>query len=253
MSLSSRLADMKPSPARVLVLDIETSPAQAFVWSLKPDYIPPGQVIEHSRVLCFAAKWVDEPTLMFHSEREGRTAMVEAAWSLLDEADVVVTYNGPRFDIPHLQREMVTLGYRPPSAWIDVDLLAVVRRQFRFLSNKLAVVVDQLGLDAKDDPGGFSTWRGVLAGDVEAWKRMERYCRQDVQITADCFEYLRSWIRLPHAGLFSGDMKACAACGSQRLIPDGVSRTKVSAWLRLACEDCGAGNRMMANGETRLA
>lgn len=253
MSLSSRLADMKPSPARVLVLDIETSPAQAFVWSLKPDYIPPGQIIEHSRVLCFAATWADDPRMMFHSEREGRTEMIEAAWRLLDEADIVVGYNHVRFDIPHLQREMVTHGYRPPSPWIDIDLLPLIRREFRFMSNKLGVIVDQLGLASKDDSGGFETWRAVLAGDDKAWATMERYCRQDTAITLDLYGYLKSWIRMPHLGLFTGDMTACAACGSHRLVPDGIARTKVSAWMRLACEDCGACNRLLTNGETRLA
>ena len=252
MSLSERLKDLQPQPAKVLVLDIETSPAQAFVWSLRPDYIPPAQVIEPSRVLCFAAKWTTEKRVQFYDERQGREPMIEAAWRLLDEADVVVGYNHVRFDIPHLQREMVELGYGPPSPWIDVDLLTEVRRNFRFLSNKLGSVLESLGLDAKDDPGGFVTWRGVLAGDEKAWKRMLDYCKADVQVTADLYVFLHNWLRLPHAGLFSGDMRGCHACGARTLTPDGIVRTKVSAYLRLLC-DCGAHNRLMADGTTRRA
>lgn len=253
MSLASRLRNLKPEPAKVLVLDIETAPATAYVWGLRDQNIAPGQVISQPRVLCFAAKWEHERTVQFYSERQGRTAMVEAAWRLLDEADVVVTYNGPRFDIPHLQREMVELGYGPPSGWTNVDLLAVVRRQFRFLSNKLGAVVDVLDLGAKDDSGGFDTWRGVLAGDDKAWKRMERYNRQDAVITSELLAYVRPWVNLPHAGLFTGDMKACADCGSSSLTPDGISRTTVNAWLRLLCQDCGAHLRLLDNGQTRRA
>ena len=236
----------------MLTLDIETSPAQAFVWSLKPDYISPKQVIEPSRVLCFAAKWQHEKQVLFYDERQGRKAMVEAAWRLLDEADVVVGYNHVRFDIPHLHREMVELGCGPPSPAIDVDLLTEVRKHFRFMSNKLGAVLDNLGLTAKEDPGGFDTWKGVLAGDAKAWDRMKHYCKADVQITEDLLTYLQPWLRLPHAGLFTGDLQGCYSCGGTKLTPHGISRTKTAAYLRLACE-CGAFNRVMADGTTRRA
>jgi len=252
VSLAHRLREAKPKPARVLILDIETSPASAFVWGLRDQNIAPGQVIEPSRVLCFAAKWEGDRSVMFYDERSGREHMVEQAWRLLDEADIVVGYNHVRFDIPHLQREMVELGYGPPSDWVDIDLLAAVRRRFRFLSNKLGAVTDVLGLGAKDDPGGFDTWRGVLAGDEKAWRRMKRYNKQDVQITENLYDYLKPWLNLPHAGLFSGKMTACAACGSSKLTPDGISRTKVNAWLRLLCEDCGAHMRLLDDKQTRL-
>ena len=252
MSLSKRLEGLKPQPARVLCLDIETSPALLYSFTLKPDYINPTQIVEPSRVLCFAAKWHGEAGTELWSEwDQGREAMIEAAWQYLNEADVVIGYNHRSFDIPHLQREMVLLGYGPPSPWVDVDLLAEVRRNFKFMSARLGYVVDQLGLDAKMDAGGFDTWRSVLAGERSAQKRMGTYCRGDVEITSSLALYLQNWIRLPHSGLFSGDLTACHNCGSKRLVPDGISRTRVSAWLRLACEDCGAHNRMLDNGQTR--
>lgn len=252
MSLERRLQELKPQPAKVLTLDIETAPAQAFVWSLKPDYISPNQIIEPSRVLCFAAKWQHEKRVQFFDERDGKEAMVDAAWQLLDQADVVVGYNHVRFDIPHLHREMVELGYSPPSPWIDVDLLTEVRKHFRFMSNKLGAVLDSLGLDAKEDPGGFDTWKGVLAGDAKAWDRMAHYCKADVQVTENLLTFLQPWLRLPHAGLFSGDLSGCYSCGGTALTPHGIARTKTAAYLRLACA-CGAFNRVMTDGTTRRA
>ena len=252
MSLQNRLEELQPKPAKVLTLDIETSPASVFVFSLKPDYISPNQIIEPSRTLCFAAKWQHDKQVLFFDERNGRQAMVEAAWQLLDEADVVVGYNHVRFDIPHLHREMVELGYGPPSPWIDVDLLTEVRKHFRFMSNKLGAVLDSLGLEAKQDPGGFDTWKGVLAGDPKAWDVMAHYCRSDVQITENLLTYLQPWLRLPHAGLFTGDLAGCYSCGARTLTPHGIARTKTAAYLRLACE-CGAYNRVMTDGTTRRA
>ena len=251
MSLAEALEKYGPQEPKVLVLDIETAPARCYVWSLATDYISPSQIIEPSRVLCFAAKWLGDKRVQFYSERDDAKAMIQAAWELLDQADVVVGYNHVRFDIPHLQREMVLRGYGPPSPWVDIDLLTVVRKQFKFMSNKLGSVTAALGLDAKDDPGGFATWTAVLAGDDKAWRRMEKYNKQDVQITEELFAYLREWLKMPHAGLWSGDMRCCPNCGSQRLSPDGVNRTKTAAYIRLWCEQCGINARLLSNGQTR--
>lgn len=250
MSLADKWAEQNTGP-RVLVFDIETAPARAFVWGLYDQNIAPSQIIEPSRVLCFAAKWLDEDKVQFYSERDGADDMIAAAWSLLDEADVVVGYNHVKFDVPHLQREMVVRGYGPPSPWIDVDLLPAVRRNFKFMSNKLGAVTESLGLDTKDDPGGFATWKAVLDGDTKAWRTMEKYNKQDVLVTQDLFVYLRGWLKLPHAGLWSGDMTACADCGCTRLTPDGVHRTKTAAYMRVVCEQCGIHMRLMSNGQTR--
>lgn len=246
MGLAEKL---KPTEQKILVFDIETAPAQAFVWGLYDQNISPSQLIEPARVLCFAAKWLGESRVMFFSERSGD--MIAEAWRLLDEADIVVGYNHVRFDVPHLQREMVVRGYRPPSPWVDVDLLSVVRKNFKFMSNKLGSVVDVLGLDAKTDPGGFETWRKVLAGDEKAWRTMERYNKQDVAITADLFTYLRPWVKMPHVGLWSGDMRACCECGSDGLLASGVSRTKTAAYVRVTCLNCNTDQRLLANGQTR--
>lgn len=253
MSLSKRLADLQPKAPRVLTLDIETSPALVYTFDLRNDYISPDNIVEPSRVLCFAAKWSDGKVMLFSEWQHGRKQMIAEAWRLLDEADIVVGYNHVRFDIPHLQREMLQLGYRPPRAWVDIDLLPVMRRRFRWMSNKLGYVIDQLGLDRKMDAGGFATWRGVLDGDPKAQARMGQYCKHDTVITSELYAFLEPWLAAPHAGLYTGRMHACAVCGSERLVPDGVSRTKVSAWLRLACADCGASLRMLNSGETRLA
>lgn len=256
MSLSDRLAQLQPRPPRILVLDIETAPALVYAYDLRTEYINPSMIVEPSRVLCFAAKWHGDSRTMFYSEwTHGRSDMIDEAWRLLDEADIVVTYNGVRFDVPHLQREMLLEGCTPPAPWIDVDLLQTVRREFKFMSARLGYVVEQLGLDAKGDPGGFDTWRGVLHGIRKAQTRMEKYNRQDVVITDQLFAHLRAtgWLRMPHAGLFGGSMHACHACGSTRLTPDGIARTRMSAWLRLSCSDCGAHNRLLDNGETRPA
>src|SRR5690349_14141247 len=96
---------------RILTLDIETSPSLAYVWKLWKENIPLQRLIETGEVICFAAKWYDQPDVMFHSIfHDGKDGMVQAAYELLSQADAVVTYNGKKFDMPHLNREFILSG-----------------------------------------------------------------------------------------------------------------------------------------------
>jgi DNA polymerase elongation subunit (family B) len=254
VTLASDLAALESGEPRVLTLDIETSPNVVYAWGLWDQNISTTQVIEHSRVLCFAAKWLDEAEVIFHSEHHGsRADMIAAAWQLLDEADWLITYNGPAFDVKHLQREFVLAGYGPPSPWQDIDLLKVVRANFKFASNKLGHITDRLGLDTKLETGGQQLWNAVLQGDEAAWQLFRAYCETDVLITEQLYARLQHWVKGPHRGLWSGELSACPACDSLNLIPAGTAYSRTNAWPRLRCEDCGALSRMLRNGRTRHA
>lgn len=255
MGLADRLADLvKPEQQRTLVIDIETSPNVAYVWGLWNQNVGTSQLIEPARVLCFAAKWLGESKTAFFSEHhDGADAMVEAAWSMLDEADTVVGYNHIKFDIPHLQREFVQRGLAAPSPHVDIDLLRVAKKQFKFTSNKLGYVTDALGLDTKIDTGGQDLWNRVMADDESAWREFKKYNIQDVEITEQLFVLLSPWLKgVPHAGLWSGEMSACYSCGSTDLQPAGFVFSKQMVYPKLACA-CGAWSKVLRSGETRPA
>lgn len=254
MTLSDRLADLAPAPFRVLTIDIETSPHLAWTFSTWNTNISPDMIVEPSRVLCFAAKWLDDKRVIFHGEwQDSHADMIAHAHQLMDEADIVITYNGPGFDEKHLDREFLLAGLPPTSPYQSVDLLRTTRARFKFPSNRLGQVGEALGIGSKLDTGGWRLWEGVLAGDVKARAKFARYNRQDVTLTEQLFRVLAPWIKgLPHAGLGIGDMTCCYVCGGNELAPTGVVRTKVNAWLRLRCT-CGAWNKLLPNGETRPA
>lgn len=253
-SVTTDLEALLPKEPRILTIDIETSPNLVYAWGLWDQNISTSQLIKPSRVLCVAAKWLGTKKVMFYSEHEDRKEMIEEVWSLLNEADIVVGYNHVRFDLPHLHREFLLAGMPPPSPSQNIDLLAVNRRRFKFVSNKLGYVTAALGLDSKIDTGSQALWNAVMENDPAAWKKFRRYNIQDVNITEQLFELLTPWINtMPHRGMWSGDMCGCYSCDSTNLVHVGFVYGKTAAYPKMQCDDCGAWNKLLRNGQTRAA
>ncbi len=231
---------------RTLILDIETSPNLGYVWSLFNQNVHLNQLVEASRVMCFAAKWHGEEKMMFWSEfHHGHDKMLDRAYALVDEADIVVHYNGQKFDMRHLNREWWLAGKSPPSPIQQVDLLKVVRKIFYLPSNKLDYVASLEG-EGKLDHGGFELWLKCLLGDPKAWALMRKYCKQDVLITEHRYDSIRPWIpNHPHMGLYSTDasIPRCANCGSENLQKRGFFYTSLAKYQRYRCMNCGHWSR----------
>ena len=190
MASLDELMALEPNDPKVLTLDIETSPNVVYAWGLYDQNIGITQVIEPSRVLCVAAKWLDEPDVMFFSEfHDGRKQMLAEMWRLVDEADIVVGYNHASFDMPHLNREWVSADYGPPSPYQNIDLYRVTRRNFKFASNKLGykrvyILVPNYPA-GKDALEGFKrTFKGSVIGEVFTKLDQNDFAAEIAQIRA---------------------------------------------------------------------
>lgn len=233
---------------RVLYIDIETSPTLADVWRFYNENISIAQVRRSTRVLCFAAKWAGEEEVMFWSAWDTsnelsykRTIMIGAAWNLLDEADVVVTYNGDHFDIKTLNREFWLMDLTKPSPFVSADLLKVVRKNFLFPSNKLDFIVQQKGIGRKVPHSGHELWVQVQAGNAKAQAEMEEYNIHDVVLLEDLYESLESWLPLSiNQNLLSGDgIEGCPFCGRiDTLVKRGYRYTLSGKYQRYQCNAC---------------
>lgn len=229
-----------------LVIDIETSPNLAYVWGLWDQRVGLNQIEETGSVICFAAKWHGSKKVMFHSDfHDGHDEMVRQAHELVSSADALIHYNGKAFDVKHLQREFLLADLGPASPHVDVDLLTAVRRKFKFASNKLDHVSDQLGLGRKTQHTGFELWRGCIANDEKAWALMKRYNRQDVVLTERLYDRLLPWLDShPNAALFDGKPEACPRCGgSGSMRAEGFRTTRTMTYRRYRCSACGAWSR----------
>lgn len=232
---------------KILTLDIETRPNIAHVWGAYKQDIAPIQIREPGRVIAVSAKWHDaRPVLFFSEYHNGYHEMIEAVWHLLDEADVVVTFNGDRFDLPWLNTAFAQAGLGLPGGYKSIDLYKVVKKNFRFPTNRLMYVCQEFGLGRKMQTTGHQMWVDIMEGDEEtqrkAWNLMRRYNKQDVRITEELFDYLTPFIKMPMPALFDPDFdqSQCPTPGCDgSLVKRGFAYTTLAAYQRYRCTRCG--------------
>jgi len=227
---------------KILHLDIETAPNKVYTWGLWNQNVGINQIVEPGYTMCWAAKWHGERKIYFNSMYNVTYEdMLGEVFTLLNEADAVVHYNGEKFDIPTLNREFVVYNIGVPIPFHQIDLLKVVRKRFKFPSNKLDYVAQALGFDGKVQHKGMALWKECMEGDPRAWKIMERYNKQDVVLLEQVYSHILPWIKVhPNHGLFMDtNSPVCTNCGSSSLVKKGIETTLTMQYQRYSCKDCG--------------
>lgn len=225
---------------KVLILDIETKPAAAYVWRAYGEQnIGVEQIIDSGGTICVGAKWLGEKECFLYSDWEhGHEQMLYEIHEMMSYADAIITYNGTRFDLPRLQGEFVLNGFGPTPPCTHIDCLKAVRK-FGFFMNKLAYIGPLLVSSGKVKHEGFSLWTKVMAGDEKAQKKMAKYCIQDVRLLEKLYLKIRPFIKdHPHLGKVGANM--CGACGSTHVQSRGTRRTRAYKIVRLHCQSCGS-------------
>jgi hypothetical protein len=229
---------------KILLVDVETSPNLGYVWSFYEQNIAPNQVIGHSEMLCWAAKWLGGDAVMCESrEHDPNDARIcRELWELFDQADVVVAHNGIAFDEKFLNLRWLDLGMEPPSPYRSVDTLKILRKRFRFQMNKLDYVARYLELGEKLEHEGFELWLKCMAGDPAAWNKMREYNIRDTYLLELVYKRIRAWDkRAPNISLMYDDNhRRCLVCGCTELkeIPQ-ATYTSVSVFPTFRCRNCG--------------
>ena len=238
--------------AKIVFWDTEFTPNEGYFWGLWDQNIAPSFINETQRMLCFGVKEYKKPVRVV-DERVGRKEMLTELRDLLMDADLVVSWNGQKYDTRMANREFIREGLTPPAPYKEVDLMRIVKQRFAFASNRLDFVAQELGVGRKVETGGFDLWRGVMAGDEKSWNKMRRYQKQDVILLENLFEVLKPWIKMPHP-VTNKDGLACRNCGGTHVQSRGVQRTLQGEYPRYQCVTCGTwlrGSHRTAVGDTR--
>ena len=240
---------------KLLALDIETAPNTVYTWGLFNQNVSIDKIVQPGYTMCWAAAWLDEPEpVHFRSNfHHGSDHMLRVIKDMLDEADGVITWHGKGFDLPTLNKEFILHRIDRPSPYRHVDLYETVKKQFRFVSNKLDFVSQQLGVGNKVKHKGFDLWTECMDGVKKSWEQMRDYNIQDVILLTKLYPILLPWIDdHPNWPLYEhmDDRVHCIKCGSTSLQRRGYAYTSVGRYQKYRCNDCGSWMRTRTRENT---
>jgi len=242
------IAPPPPGEPAVLLYDIETAPALAWMWSA---YDANVIAIEKDwYLLSVAYRWLGSDDTYFVSiyqdpkfypDTQDDLYLAERIKLLFDAADVLVAHNGDRFDQRKVNARLLWHDLGPASPYKTVDTAKQARRYFANYMNSLKDLGRLYNLGSKLENEGFSLWRKCMAGDPAAWATMEAYNRQDIEVMEKLYLKLRPWMQGAGAAPnpnFQSETPVCTHCGSDKLQKRGVRTTSVSTFQTYQCGDC---------------
>ena len=239
----------KPDGPQILFCDIETSPILAYVWGLRDQNIALNQIKEDWSVLSWAAKWKGGREIFYQDVRNEKNLrndkkILKGIHSLLDMADVVVWHYGKNFDRKKLNARFIIQNMKPPSSYRQLDTKEISSREFGFTSNKLEYISDKSGnkkSQHKKFPG-MELWTECMNGNLEAFKEMEKYNKQDIVALEQSYNWLQAWDTKPiNFNVFDGEtITNKCNCGSSNFARWGWRYTNQGKFQRYKCQDCGA-------------
>jgi DNA polymerase III epsilon subunit-like protein len=240
----------KINPPKILLFDIETAPILGYVWGLWENTLGLNQIHTDWFVLSWSAKWLDRPEVMYMDQRKSKKIendknLLKEIWKLLDEADIVVTQNGKKFDVKKLNARFILNGFQPPSPFQHIDTLKIAQKHFGFTSNKLEYLSKKLNINYKKQDHkkfpGFELWKECIAGNLEAWKEMETYNTYDVLALEEVYKKLIPWDTSNiNFNVYHDGLETVCKCGSNEFYKKGFQYTKTGKFQAYQCKKCGA-------------
>ncbi|QDP52403.1 MAG: putative DNA-directed DNA polymerase [Prokaryotic dsDNA virus sp.] len=244
---------VKENAPKILLFDIETSMIEAYVWGLWNQNINISSIIKDWYVICWSARWLGDKEILhdsihLHGDAEEysmyEAEVVLSLWKLLDEADVVVAYNGKKFDKKKMNAKFLEYGLLEPSPYKIIDPMLIVKGNFALTSNKMDFVVRYIESNAEGkDATSIALWHKCMAGDIEALDYMLSYCDQDIEVLEKVYMAVRHWDKNnPNLALHYDDNKPrCNGCGSTDLeyLENKKFNTTLSSFNVLRCNGCG--------------
>lgn len=235
---------------KILIFDIELAPIMAYVWGLFDQNIGLNQIVQDWYVLSWAAKWLGTPEaeVMYADQRDVEDlsndyGIISQIWQLLDEADIVITQNGIRFDVKKLNARFLHHGFPAPSSFRHIDTLRIAKKNFGLTSNKLEYMTDKFCVKYKKlkhkDFQGMELWVECMKGNLAAFNSMEQYNRYDVLSLEELYLKMRRWDRTINFNVYHDGLTSICSCGSKNLLHSGYDYTNAARRERFICQDCG--------------
>lgn len=228
---------------QILFLDIETAPMTGYSWDIWKEQGSMDFITKDWYILCWCAKFLDGREVFngsLHTSCFSEKKMLANLHNIMNKADVIVTQNGIRFDIPKINTRFIAYGMNPVKPFKNVDTLQVAKRVFAFSSNKLDYLGRFLGVGKKVKTGGFELWKKCIDGNIPAFKKMVKYCKNDVLLLERVYKKLLPFMNNhPNRNYYDGTSNVCPKCGSKSLRREGFDFLAAGKVRKYSCKKCG--------------
>ena len=162
-------------------------------------------------------------------------ALVKDLHSLFSTTDILIAFNGDRFDIRKANNFFIRNGLKPVSVK-TIDPLKIARKHFDFTSNSLNDLAEMFGIGSKIDNDKDLSFK-CLNGDLKSWAKMKRYNAHDVWLLKEVFNKLAPWSNLNSIEKLEESNK-CLVCDGN-MVKDGVRMRLIGKRQTWICSHCG--------------
>lgn len=242
---------------KILIFDLETAPIKAAIWGIWNQNVSINMIESDWHLLAWAAKWRGSKKVFYYDQQKAKDiendkALIKPLWHLLDEADIVITWNGIKFDEKKINARFIKYGFPPPSPYRHIDGLRIARRKFGLTSNKLEFWANFLNVKLKKLTkrkfSGYELWAGCLNGVKAAWREMRVYCPRDVDVLELVIDALLPWDNSINWNVFHDSFDNICSCGSLEFKDnEKFVHTNAGRYAVLTCAKCGKSHTVKEN------
>lgn len=242
---------MQPIKQKVFVIDIETSPIEAYVWELGRQYVSLQNMKKDWYIMAWSGKWLGEPDskIVYYDTRGAKddAKILKPLREILNEADIVLTQNGVKFDTKKINARFMLHGIKKPKPYTQIDTYKIVKAVADFTSNSLEYLTSKFCKKHKKTSHrkfpGIQLWKECLKGNIEAWEEMKKYNINDVLSTEELYMKIRAWCpdAMPKVFPLTKTSSHCGTCGYDGPMREGRDRhVGFKVYKQHSCPKCGA-------------
>lgn len=253
---------------KILFWDLESSLMEGYFFGIWQQNIPLTRVKKQSHLL--TASWalndgvvqgvrLTPEQVRVSDDLDVVVKIVQA----INEADLIVTFNGKKFDVKLLNTRALFWGLPPIKPVKHIDLMEQSKRLFKFPSNSMQNISMYLGEDGKIATSGTRLWERCAEWEnyqtcSNALEEMLTYNGQDIEVTRDLYYCFQGWMKnVPNLGTITNEVSGnhtvrCSHCGSDNVSHrNDKTYTAVSAFDLYRCgeENCRGVSRITKSGK----
>lgn len=246
---------------KLLFMDCETSPVQAWIWSPGEQYVDVDQVEGETKVITiqYLIEGQQKPLYLLWDYKKGYggndAAIIKKYFDLLNELSqegelIIIGQNHKNFDIKTINWRANLLGIMPPPHdLLKVDTLQQSRSAFKSPSHRLDYYSKRYGLGGKIKLQR-QDWIDITRGDTKKLKTFAGYGLKDVEDLQ-----VKFWRDLPYYPTLPAGLEKllkvqheknqepkiyCKHCAAQRQKRFDLSITQLTSKRKsVKCNRCG--------------